>query len=214
MVIALLASAAWAQDVSVHVEPQNVGQTWSVIGPKTVTPGANVFEASAGYPAVSVGFVRGVSTGVNIGARLSFVYGFEGMLREAAPGLKVQGLFKLRLLDSGQVSLGLVFEPGIATYASYLQGARVNLALPVGLRFGIAASSALSVAVSLDFPMWVEFGTFGGFNFPILTGGGIEYFLTSQLVAFFRARIGPTLRTLGRPTEVTFESSVGIGYRF
>ena len=39
--------------------------------------------------------------------------------------------------------------------------------------------------------MWVEFGLFGGFNLPILTGGGVEYFITSQLAAFVRARIGP-----------------------
>ena len=120
---------------------------------------------------------------------------------------------KLRLLDSGRVSLGVTLEPGVLYYASFLQGTRVGVTVPVGLRLGIAASSAIAVAVLVDLPMWVEFGPFGGFNLPILTGGGVEYFLTSQFAVFFRARIGPTLRT-GRPAEVTFESSLGIGYRF
>ena len=109
--------------------------------------------------------------------------------------------------------LAVTLEPGVLYYASFLQGPRVGLTIPVGLRLGIAASSAIAVAVLVDFPMWVEFGPFGGFNLPILTGGGVEYFLTSQLAVFFRARIGPTIRT-SRPAEVTFESSLGIGYRF
>ena len=87
------------------------------------------------------------------------------------------------------------------------------LVLPVGLRLGIAASSALTVAVHVDFPMWVEFGQFGGFNFPILSGGGAEYFITSQLAVFAKARIGPTLRTL-RQAEVTFDASLGVAWRF
>lgn len=213
------AGLAFAQDVKVDevkVQPsarEDSGQAWSAIGARTLAPGDNMLEASVGYPAISGAYVRGVSSGLNIGGRLGFVYGVEGMFREAAPGFRLQGIVKLRLLDSGKISLGLNVEPGFLYYGSFLQGARVGLTLPVGLRLGIAASSAIAVAVLLELPMWVEFGTFGGFNLPILTGGGVEYFITSQLAAFVRARIGPTIRTL-RPTEVTFDGSVGVGYRF
>lgn len=218
----LAAGVASAEDVKVTVDsvstsastPSSSGQPWSVIGARTLAPGANALEAFAGYPSVSVGYLRGVASGINAGARVGFVYGVEGMFREAAPGFKVQGLLRLRLLDSGLVSLGVVFEPGFFYYASFLQGGRAGLTLPVGLRLGIAASSALAVAITVDVPMWVEFGAFGGFNAPILTGGGVEYFITSEFLAFARARIGPTLRTTGRQTEVTFEGSIGIGYRF
>ena len=207
----LVAGTALAEDV--RIEPESTGQTWSVVGPKTVAPGANVLEAWAGYPSISAGYLRGISSGLNVGARVGFVYGVEGMLRDSAPGLRVQGVFKLRLLDSGRVSMGLTFDPGVLYYASYLQGARWGITFPVGFRLGIAASSALSVAVLVDLPMWVEFGTFGGFNLPILTGGGVEYFITSQLAVFVRARIGPTIRT-GRQAEVTLDAALGIGYRF
>ncbi len=215
----LVAGIAHAQDVKVEevkVQPavrEDSGQAWSAIGARTLAPGENLLEASAGYPSISGSYLRGVSPGLNVGGRLAFVYGVEGMFREAAPGFKLQGLLKLRLLDSGKVSLALTVEPGLLYYGSFLQGARVGLTLPVGLRLGIAASSALSVAVLVELPMWVEFGIFGGFNLPILTGGGVEYFITSQLAVFVRARIGPTLRTM-RPTEVTFDGSVGIAYRF
>lgn len=214
LVSLLLAGVAQAEDVKVEASaPEEGGQAWSALGPKTLPPGENVLEATAGYPAITVGYLRGVASGINVGARIGFVYGVEGMFREAAPGFKVQGAIKLRLFDSGRVSLGVTFEPGLLYHSSFLQGARVGLTFPIGLRLGIAASSAIAVAVLIDLPMWVEFGTFGGFNFPILTGGGVEYFITSKLAAFARVRIGPTIRT-SRPAEVTFESSLGIGYRF
>ena len=214
--LVLFAAIARAEDVKVEAGStarEDSGQAWSAIGARTLAPGDNMLEASAGYPAISGAYVRGVSSGLNSGGRIGFVYGVEGMFREPAPGFRLQGIVKLRLLDSGKISLGLNIEPGLLYYGSFLQGARVGLTLPVGLRLGIAASSAIAVAVLVELPMWVEFGTFGGFNLPILTGGGVEYFITSQLAAFVRARIGPTIRTM-RPTEVTFDGSVGIAYRF
>lgn len=220
--VALASSLAAAEDVKVRVDSvststttaSSTGQPWSLIGARTLAPGDNALEAFAGYPSVSAGYLRGVASGINAGVRLGFVYGVEGMFREPAPGFKVQGLVRFRLLDSGLVSLGVVLEPGFLYYSSFLQGPRVGLTLPVGLRLGIAASSALAVAITVDVPMWVEFGPFGGFNAPILTGGGVEYFISTDFLAFARARIGPTLRTTGRQTEVTFEGSIGIGYRF
>jgi len=228
--VVLASSLAWAgDDVTVEVtstsktSPTTVsaasdtsttqGQAWSALGGKTLAPGSNQLEADVGYPAISASFLRGVAPGFNVGARLGFVYGVEGMVRESGPGFKAQALLKVRLLDNGQVSIGVVFEPGFFTYSSYLQGARVGLALPVGFRLGIAASSALAIGIHVDVPMWVEFGQFGGFNLPILTGGGVEYFITSELAVFARVRVGPTIRTL-RPAEVTFDAAVGIAWRF
>lgn len=211
--VAGLAHAADDITVTVDAVREESGQAWSALGPRTLAPGENALEAFAGYPSISAGYLRGVAAGINVGGRVGFVYGVEGMFREGAPGFKAQGLLKVRFLDSGKVSLGMTFEPGLLYHSSFLQGARVGLTFPVGFRLGIAASSAIAIAVLVDFPMWVEFGTFGGFNLPILTGGGVEYFVTSQFAVFARARIGPTIRT-GRPAEVTFESSIGIGYRF
>ncbi len=214
MLSLLVAGLARAEEAKVaFTQQEESGQAWSVVGPKTLAPGGNVLEASAGYPSISAGYLRGIASGINVGGRVSFVYGVEGMFRESAPGFKLQAAGKFRLLDSGRISMGITFEPGLLYYASFLQGTRVGLTFPVGFRLGIAASSAIAIAVLVDLPMWVEFGTFGGFNLPILTGGAVEYFITSSLAAFVRARIGPTIRT-DRPAEVTFEASVGIGYRF
>lgn len=211
LLVTLLAGVALAEDEAASTT--SAGQAWSAIGARTLTPGSNALEGQVGYPAVSIGFLRGVVPGLNVGGRVAFVYGVEGVLREWGPGFKAQALLKYRFFDADRVSLGVVFEPGLFVHGSYLQGSRVGLALPIGFRLGIAASSALTVAVHIDFPMWVEFGPFGGFNFPILSGGGAEYFITSQLAVFAKVRIGPTLRTL-RPAEVTFDAALGVAWRF
>lgn len=189
------------------------GQSWSAIGGKTLPPGANTLTAEVGFPGISGSYLRGLVPGINLGGRVGFVYGVEGLFREGGPGLKIQGLLKVRFVDAGQISLALAFEPGFFVMGSYLQGSRSGLALPIGFRLGIAASSAIAIGVHVDFPMWIEFGQFGGFNLPILTGGGVEYFITSELTVFARARIGPTIRTL-RPAEVTFDAALGVSWRF
>jgi hypothetical protein len=210
-----LAAAAAEEPKVVEAAEPNVtsGQSWTALGGKTLPPGANVLSAEAGYPTISGSYLRGLAPGINLGGRVGFVYAMEGMFRDPAAGIKGQALLKVRLLDSGQVSLGVTFEPGFFVLGSYLQGSRSGLSLPIGFRLGIAASSAIAIGVHVDFPMWIEFGQFGGFNLPILTGGGAEYFITSELTVFARARIGPTIRTL-RPAEVTFDAAAGVSWRF
>lgn len=189
------------------------GQRWSAVGPRTVAQGSNQLEVTAGFPGLSVGYLRGVAPQLNLGVRGSFHYGVEGMIRDLVPGVKLQGLLKVRFFDEGRVSLGLTFEPGLLVHTPYLRSQRLGFAFPVGLRLGIAASSALNVAVTLDLPMWVEFGVYAGFNLPILTGAGVEYFVTSNLAVLFRLRMGPTLRSY-QVAEFTFDGAMGIGYRF
>ncbi len=207
----LLACAAFAEDAPPTLE--ETGQTWSVVGARTIAPGANLVTGELGYPAISASYVRGVVPGLNLGARVGFIYGLEGLLTDTVPGLKAQALLKFRFYDSGRLSLGVTFEPGFFVGDSYLQGTRGGINLPVGFRLGIAASSALAIGIQVELPMWFEFGAFGGFNLPILSGGGVEYFLTSSFAVYAKARIGPTIRT-GRPTQVAFDAGAGVAYRF
>lgn len=192
---------------------EEAGQRWSVIGARTVAPKEHLLFAEAGFPGINVSFLHGVLPGLSIGHRMGFMYSVEGLTRDVAPGGKLQALLKFRFFDAGRVSLGLTFEPGFFIASSRLQGLRGALCLPVGLRLGVAASSALAVGLQVELPMWIEFGPFGGFNLPILTGGGVEYFITSKLAVFAKVRVGPTIRT-DRPAEVAFDASLGAGYLF
>jgi hypothetical protein len=189
------------------------GQAWSIVGARTVETGANELDLSAGWPGISASYLRGVVPGVNLGARVSFAYGVEGLVRAVVPGFTMQALVKVRLLDAERLSLGLVFEPGPFFHFPSAALSRIGLALPIGLRVGIATSSALSLAVLLDVPMWVEFGPSGGFNIPILTGLGLEYFATSNLGVFARLQVGPTITPSGL-AELTLDGRVGVAFHF
>ncbi|MEW5737894.1 MAG: hypothetical protein AB1938_03150 [Myxococcota bacterium] len=208
MLAVLVASgAAQAQEAA-------VGQSWSVVGPKTISSGANAIEGAVGWPGLSVSYLHGLAARFNLGARFSFNYGVEGIVRyQVTPGIKLQVLTKFSLLESGRVSLGVTFEPG-PLFHFYSTSTLVGFALPVGFRLGVAASSAVQLAILFDLPFWISFGAAASFNVPILTGVGVEFFLQSNLLLFLRLRMGPTIFARGGPAEFTLESAVGVGWRF
>jgi len=48
------------------------GQSWSVVGARTVGQSENVFEVGAGWPGIHVSYLRGVHPSLSLGARLTF----------------------------------------------------------------------------------------------------------------------------------------------
>ena len=189
------------------------GQPWSVVGARTTGLGGNALEAALGWPGLTVGYARGVLDAMDLGVRLSFNYGLEGLVTRLVPGAKVQGVLRYRLLDQGAVSLAVSFEPGPLFAVDRFGNGLVAFSLPLGVRLGLAVSSAMTLGFSFDVPLWVQFGPGGGANVPFLPGLGLEYFIKSDLAAFFRARMCPTLRPPGF-FELTFEAQLGVGYRF
>jgi hypothetical protein len=217
----LVSSLAWAQEST---------QGWSIIGGKTVGNQQTAFEAGFGFPGLHASILRGITPQLDIGARLSFDYGLEGLTNQIVPGIKLQGLLHLMLVESGIVSVQVGFEPGplfhfYGGHTDHIGGITITsdgytltgLALPVRLQVGIAASSALNVGVHFDLPMWIAFGTNGGsasFQFPILAGVGVEYFVKHNLLVYFEIRMGPTLFTNSSTATFTLISNVGVGYKF
>lgn len=199
--------------VAVLGAEEPTGQRWSVVGARTVGVGGNALEAGLGFPGVSVAYLRGVAGSVDLGARASFTWGLEGLVTRILPGFKVQGLVKVRLLDSGSISVGLTFEPGPLFAVDRFGTGIVGFALPLGVKLGLAVSSAITLGFTLDVPLWLQLGSGGGVNVPVLPGLGVEYFIKSELAAFFRARAGPTIRPAGL-LELAFDASIGVGYRF
>jgi hypothetical protein len=189
------------------------GQRWSVVGGRTAGAGSNTVEGGIGWPGLSVAYARGVASNVDLGVRVTFNYGLEGLVTRVLPGAKLQGVVKFRAVDAGAVSFGLVFEPGPLFAVDRFGNGLVGFSLPVSARLGISLSSAMTLGFSLDVPLWVEFGGGGGVNLPILPGLGLEYFIKSELLAFFKARMGPTLRPFSL-VELAFDAHLGIGYRF
>lgn len=207
--------------------------SWGVVGALTAPTNANVVEGGLGWPGLHISYLRGISNQLEMGARFTFNFGVEGLVGPVVPGLKLQFLLRFKFFDSGKVSLALRFEPGPLFYfypssdvvscttdafgnlvcgraASTIGG----LTLPVGMRLGIVASSAVNIGLSFDLPMWFSFGRTTYFLVPLLAGAGVEYFLQSNLLLYFNIKMGPTLSSRGGTAVFTFESKLGVGYRF
>lgn len=189
------------------------GQRWSIVGARTTGAGANAIEGAIGWPGLSVTYLRGITSSVDLGGRVSFTYGLEGLITRVVPGAKVQGVLKFRAVDTGPLSVGVSFEPGPLFAVDRFGNGLVGFALPAGLKVGVAVSSAMALGFSFDVPLWIQFGPGGGVNVPFLPGLGLEYFIKSELAVFFKTRMGPTLRPLG-VIELAFDAHLGVGYRF
>jgi hypothetical protein len=192
------------------------GQGWSVLSGQTVGNGT-ALVGQVGWPGLSLGLLHGATNKFDIGGKLSFNYGREGIVTSVVPGLKLQAWMRLMLLESSRVNLGLSFAPGpfFYFYNSYTD---VGLSLPIALTVGIPVGSALMLNVGMDIPFYVIFGSGGGPVFPILLGGGLEYFVDRNLAVTFNVRMGPSIfpyddfRYRGR-ARFTMEAMFGIAYR-
>jgi hypothetical protein len=199
----------------VNFAPPSSGQAWSVVGARTVGNGQNALELGVGFPQLSAAFLHGVAPNLDLGVRAGFAYGLESMVTSVIPGLKLNLLAKLKLLDTGKLALGLTAEPGLIlafNNGNYLSG----LALPVGFRASFAPASSLAIGFTLDLPFWVNFGYFNvapsGVYVPILAGLGVEYFVKSDFLLFFRVKVGPELKPYSR-ADLALDATMGLGLK-
>jgi hypothetical protein len=193
------------------------GQGWSVLGGDTMG-GSNAFIGQIGWPGLSLGLLHGATPRFDIGGKFTFNYGQEGIVEIVEPGLKLQAWMRLMLARTSQVSLALSFQPGPLFY--FHDGyTDVGLALPVALAAGIPVGSAVMLNLGLDIPFHVYFGAGGGPVFPLLVGGGLEYFIDRDLNVNFNVRMGPSIipdsgRRGGSDAYFTLEALFGVAWRF
>ena len=211
----LASTVALAQDE----EPSyGRGQGWSLLAGDTVGAHQNALSAQIGWPGVSLGLLHGATPRFDLGGKFTFNYGQEGIVQLVRPGLKLQAWVRLMLARTPQATLALVFQPGPLFY--FHDGTTdVGLALPVSLVAGIPVGSAIMINLALDVPFHVYFGTGGGPVFPLLVGGGLEYFIDRSLEVNFNVRMGPSIFPDSGPrgrddAYFTLEALMGVGWRF
>ena len=154
----LISGAASAQDVEVSAPTVTRGQAWSVYSGYTLGAGNTVLAGQVGWPGISATVLHGVTSNFDIGGRFGFNYGLEGMVRQVVPGLRLQGVARINLLDQQRLGLALEFAPGPIFYfrRAFTQ---VGMTLPIKLSLGIPVGSAIMINAGLDVPMFVFFGT-------------------------------------------------------
>jgi len=166
-----------------------------------------------GWPGISVGMLHGVTDQTDLGGRVAFNYGVEGIVTAVNLGFKAQGLLHVSLLNQGPLSLGFHFEPGLMTY--FIQAnTMVAATLPLRMAVGFAISSSLVAHFSTEMPLYLTFGAGGGAVLPLLFGAGVEYFMGRSFGLSLLTKMGPSfdLRENGQ-TELAFEALLGVVYR-
>lgn len=193
---------------------ESTRSSWSTLSGRTVGLGQTVILGQAGWPGFSATLLHGLAPALDLGAKLTFNYGEEGIVTQIVPGIKVQAVARVTFFDNEKLNLGMRFEPGPLVYFTSFE-TTAGLALPVGLQLGISLSSAFLLSVGVDAPVFRTFGAAGGWVFPILFGGGLEYFVAPDLAATFKVEIGPAVDTRGfRPiSNLALEGLFGIAYR-
>ena len=193
------------------------GQGWSVLAAQTVGQGQTALVGQVGWPGISVGLLHGGAQKFDIGGKLTFNYGEEGIVTRVVPGLKLQAWMRLMLLETQRLGVGVSFAPGPFFYFRELS-TKVGLSLPVNLVVGVPIGSALMFNAGLDFPFYVTFGTGGGAELPVLAGAGLENFNDRSLAVTFNTRLGTSLfpvdERLPRDRSLfTLEATFGVAYR-
>ncbi|WP_224244124.1 hypothetical protein [Hyalangium gracile] len=210
----LAATGAFAQEEQASY---GRGQGWSLLAGDTVGANQNVLSAQIGWPGLSLGLLHGASSRLDLGGKFTFNYGQEGIVEIVEPGIKLQGWVRLMLARTPQATLALVFQPGPLFY--FHDGdTDVGLALPVSLVAGIPVGSAIMLNLGLDVPFHVYFGSGGGPVFPLLAGGGLEYFIDRSLQVNFNVRMGPSIipesgRRGRSDAYFTLEALMGVAWR-
>ena len=200
----------------------------SVVGGSTVASGKNTVELGLGLPSVaSLAYRRGLSGHLDVGARVNFTFGVEGVPPGSFTSLpgqvipvrsdrfwggKAQALVKAKLAQSGALSIGLTIEPGvfvvILNFGSPTAPAVTvgGLSLPIEAKLGFATSDATTVGLSVGAPAWLGFGLL---VVPVLAGIGIEHRLDDGHLLWARARAGPTFAV--HPGPVYYDAGAGSG---
>jgi hypothetical protein len=178
-------------------------------------------------------FLRGLGDGFDLGAKLGFqLYPFEGALpvsfgQGVNAGFRIQAVLRVKFVESGRISFGMNFEPGFFVYFPSLYYTAFGILLGVEAQFGIAVSSALNIAIGLQMPVFIGFGAGTGaapgfvyrYNahlvWPILAGGGLEYFVRSDVMIFAKVHFGPMINLgNGGGAGVGMDLKAGIGWKF
>jgi hypothetical protein len=194
-----------------------VGQGWTLLGAQTSGDGANVVAAEVGFPAIAVSYLHGVTSIEDVGFRLAFNYGYEGLVSAIVPGMRGEALLRLRLLDTGHVNVGV--KGGVGLFAYFTNAYTLpGVTIPLGLTVGIPVGSAFAIATGVDVPLFITFGQAGGLTAPILFDAGLEYWLSKGWETNLHARMGPALNATGPfvalgSTQIAFELSVGMAFK-
>ena len=184
---------------------------WSAVGPATAGEGQNLVVAGAGWPGIEVGYERGVTPRFDLGGRVSYNYGYEGLFTRL-DGVRLQGVFRFLLAAGEKVSLGLTLMPGLLAYVP--GPVLFGVTAPVMLTLGVPIDRGVTLSFAAELPLWYRFGPGGGLIVPLLLGFGVEVRVAPNVSIWVRGRGGPTFFSYTARPSPTLDAKLGVAFRF
>lgn len=188
----------------------------SVLAGNTLGTGKDVLHFQAGWPGISATLLHGLNERADVGGRFSFNYGYEG-LTTVVPGLKLQGIVRIELVDKPRYNLGLRFEPGLFVYFDnnrFGDDIAAGMTIPAALALGIPVKPDIMFNFGFEIPFFFVFN-YSQFVVPILFGAGLEYQLDNNLSLTFNTRFGPAIIATngGSDARFAFQTLIGLAFK-
>ncbi|MFL5424950.1 MAG: hypothetical protein ACJ783_07930 [Myxococcales bacterium] len=224
--VVIVATAAHAQSRRSSVTGTTASRStnYSIFGADTVPAGVDVAEAEFGWPAITFGFLHGLSPTSDVGVKFDLLFGVEGESQDGFSqfGIGARVPFRIHALRKDKVGVLFHVDPGIKLHT--FSPAWFGIAFPVGVTFAYAAHNDFTVAFGVDLPMtlFVTPSPVAFFIGPQF-GPAFEYHVDRELTIGLNTRFGPVIRTAtpgfdvpgvsGNGTEFGFTIELGLGYR-
>jgi hypothetical protein len=218
--VVVVATAAQAQSRRTSLTGTPTRSTnYSIFGADTVPAGVDVAEGEFGWPAITFGFIHGLSPTSDVGVKFDLLFGVEG---ESQGGFSQFGVgarvpFRVHVLRKDRLGVLFHIDPGIKLHT--FSPAWFGIGFPVGVTFGYAVSNEFTMAFGVDLPMTL-FLTPAPVSFFIgpQFGPAFEYHVDRELTIGLNTRFGPVIRTDtpnfgGNGSEFGFLIELGLGYR-
>ena len=212
---ALAAFAASAQVAGELTLPGPGDNTWSATAGRTVGSGNGVVLGEAGWPGISIQYLRGLDDKTDLGFKASFLYGFEGTTNSLV-GLNLAVPYRRGLYENGRMTIAGHIDPGLTFYGNRgpNTGNLYGVGAPVGAVVAFRIDDRLTLDVGADLANLVSFSNPAGIIFGPMAGVGAEYKLDKDLAVTFRSRFGPEFAVVngGSAGELAFQTLLGFAY--
>jgi hypothetical protein len=186
---------------------------WSLHSGKTMGEKQSAVAGQAGWPGIQTEYMYGLRPFLDLGGRFEFDWSFLGDTKATAPGIKLQGIVRLHLLDAGRVVLSARFEPGFMTFFFSSNG--VQALSPSGSpMLRVRTPSPRQVT---DVPTYSSsvsyYGTLVGITLPVGLEAGMPVAPGFLLNAKFSVPFTVTFGDLNGGTIIPLMFGVGMEYR-
>jgi len=222
--VVLVATAAQAQSRRTSLTGTPANRNYSIFGAETVPAGVDVAEGEFGWPAITFGFLHGLSPTSDVGVKFDLLFGVDGVSQNGFSqfGIGVRVPFRVHVLRKDRLGVLFHIDPGIKLHT--FSPAWFGIGFPVGVTFAYAANNDFTVAFGVDLPMTL-FLTPAPVSFFIgpQFGPAFEYHVDRELTIGLNTRFGPVIRTAtpgfdvpgvsGNGNEFGFLIELGLGYR-